>query len=82
MATIFQKAANFLQTHKVSKEGRRKELMIKELQFILNTAPFLNQGEKERISAVLPFFNQRMLANVKQSLIKQGIRYLKEQSNG
>jgi hypothetical protein len=76
MPNLFETAQEFHQQNKVIKSGdRHKDQLVRELLLILQTAPFLSTTEKEQMAQMIPLFNTRVIRSVKDSLIRQGLRY-------
>ena len=59
----------------------RKQIRLRELIFVINTAPFMNIAEKNQLIKTLYFFNEHMIRNLRNSLIRQGIRYFQEKNH-
>jgi hypothetical protein len=76
MPNLFETAQEFHQKNKVIKSGDQyKDQLVRELILILQTAPFLSTTEKEQMIQMIPMFNARVIRSVKDSLIRQGLRY-------
>lgn len=62
-------------------QDKRRKLYTKELLFVIETAPFLTQSEKEQMSNLIPLYTTRVIRQVKRRLIEQGIVFLKLNPN-
>jgi len=58
-------------------QDKRRQLYTRKLLFVIETAPFLSATEKEQLSGLIPLYPTRTIKHVKDSLIKQGIIFLK-----
>lgn len=75
MQDIFSTAAMFYAPVQSGDPAKREQL-IKELETILNNSGFLSDGEKEKMKKVIPMFSESIIEDLKQSLIRQNLRYL------
>lgn len=62
-------------------QDKRRKMHIKELLFVIETAPFLSPGEKEQLSLLIPLYTTRVIRQVRRGLIEQGIIFLKLNPN-
>lgn len=82
MANIFDTAQEFyLQNPQAQVIDKRRKLQTKELLFVLETAPFLTETEKAQMENLIPLYSTRVIKNVKDSLIRQGMMYLQRNEN-
>jgi len=58
-------------------QDKRRDMHINELLFVIDTAPFLTPDEKTSMSQLMPLYPTKVIKNIHQSLIKQGIIFLK-----
>lgn len=58
-------------------QDKRRKMHIKELLFVIETAPFLSPGEKEQLSMLIPLYPTRVIRQVRRRLIEQGIVFLR-----
>jgi hypothetical protein len=49
---------------------------IQGLETVLMNSTFLSAGEKEKMKKVIPLFSRAIIEDLKQSLIRQNLRYL------
>ncbi len=66
-------------------QDKRRKLYTKELLFVIETAPFLSPEEKEQMSKLISLYPTKVIKKVKNSLIEQGIVFLRlnpEDQNG
>ena len=61
-------------------DGRRK-LYTKELLFVIETAPFLTDTEKQQMTNLIPLYPSHVIRQVKRRLIEQGVVFLKLNPN-
>jgi hypothetical protein len=76
MADLFSSATVFLKSADSSQNPERKKGM-QDLEKILMDSPFLSKGEKERMARVIPFFSDAVLSDLKETMIRQNLRYFK-----
>jgi len=77
MANIFDIAQEFyLQNPQAQVVDKKRKLYTKELLFVLETAPFLTESEKAQMESLIPLYSTRVIKNVKNSLIQQGMLFL------
>jgi len=82
MANLFDTAQEFyLQNPQAQVIDKRRKLYTKELLFILETAPFLTESEKAQMESLIPLYSTRVIKNVKDSLIRQGMVFLQMNQN-
>lgn len=79
MPDLFTNAALLLPIQPNQDDPARLQ-MIKGLETILNNSPFLTNGEKENMAKVIPAFNNAMIQELQQTLIRQNLRYLQSRS--
>lgn len=72
---LFSTAACFLPSIKTRLNSKRLRL-IKELEHLLASSPFLTKGEKEKMRKVIPMFTDQIIQNLKNTLIRQNLRTL------
>jgi hypothetical protein len=58
-------------------QDQRRKLYTKKLLLVIETAPFLSVSEKEQLSGLIPLYPTKTIKHVKDSLIRQGIIFLK-----
>lgn len=75
MKDLFSSAALFFNPVNNQKDPKRQAL-VEELTTILENSKFLTDGEKEKMKKVIPIFSSSIIADLKQSLIRQNLRYL------
>lgn len=75
MQDIFSTAAMFY-SPVASGDSTAREQLVKELETILNNSGFITKGEKEKMKKVIPLFSDSIIQDLKQSLIRQNLRYL------
>lgn len=75
MKDLFSTAAMFYAPVDIGDPAKREQL-IKELETILNNSVFLSDGEKEKMKKVIPMFSESVIEDLKQSLIRQNLRFL------
>jgi len=75
MKDLFSSAALFFNPVNNQKDPNRKAL-VEELTTILENSKFLTDGEKQKMKKVIPIFSNSIIADLKQSLIRQNLRYL------
>ena len=73
---IFSTAAIFYPSVANQDDPNRK-LLVKELETILNNSQFLSKQEVSKMKKVIPIFSDDVIADLKQSLIRQNLRFLK-----
>lgn len=56
---------------------KRRKLYISELELVVDTAPFLTNTEKKQLTNLIPIYPTNTIRAVKESLIQQGINYLR-----
>jgi hypothetical protein len=78
MTNFIEKATEALNKYAPTKMTGHKKALIEELFFILKTAPFLTETEKKQISQLIPFFSDRMIENLKTTIIHQGLQFFKD----
>ncbi|MBD3270443.1 hypothetical protein GF376_02870 [Candidatus Peregrinibacteria bacterium] len=78
MKNLFEQAAETLNKISPASFTRKKRLLIKELLFILNTAPFLSPTEKNQLARAIPSFSERMIESLKKTIIREGVRFFKD----
>ena len=76
MADLFSSAAIFLKPADSSPNPERKKNM-QDLEKILMDSPFLSRVEREKMAKVIPFFSDTILADLKETMIRQNLRYVK-----
>jgi len=82
MANIFDTAQEFyLQNPQAQIVDKRRKLQTKELLFVLETAPFLTESEKANMESLIPLYSTRVIKNVKDSLIRQGMSFLQRNTD-
>jgi len=72
---LFSTAAMFY-SPVVTGDSSTREQLIKELETILTNSGFLSEGEKSKMRNVIPMFSESIIEDLKQSLIRQNLRYL------
>ncbi len=75
MQDLFSTAAMFYAPVQ-SGDPAKRGILVKELETILNNSGFLSDGEKEKMKKVIPMFSESVIEDLKQSLIRQNLRYL------
>ncbi len=75
MQDLFSTVAMFYSPVQNGNDASRQQL-VKELETILNNSGFLSDGEKEKMRKVIPVFSDSIIADLKQSLIRQNLRHL------
>lgn len=53
---------------------------VRELETVLENSTFLSTGEKEKMKKVIPLFTTSIIDDLKQSLIRQNLRYLNKKT--
>lgn len=77
MSNIFEKAQEFYTRNPQAQViDKRRKLFTKELMFVLETAPFLTESEKAQMEGLIPLYSTKVIKNVKDSLIRQGMSFL------
>lgn len=56
--------------------GKKRTLYTKQLFLVIETAPFLTNEEKEQMKKLVPLYSTKVIHNLKQSLIRQGLLFL------
>lgn len=56
----------------------QRQGLINELEQLLAKSPFLLESEKANMRKVIPIFNDTMIKDLKQTLIRQNLRYLQK----
>lgn len=79
MRDLFSSSAIFLKSANQSAGVKRKKSM-RDLEKMLMNSPFLSKGEKEKMAKVIPFFGDAILDELKETLIRQNLRYIKNKS--
>jgi hypothetical protein len=79
MADLFATAQFYLPIQTNTDDPERIKL-INGLKTLLNSCPFLTPGEKEKMGMVIPAFNNAMIQDLQQTLIRQNLRYLQSKS--
>lgn len=77
MKDLFSSAALFYPTITGQNDPDRK-MLIKELETLLNNSKFLSEGEKTKMRKVIPIFSDDIIEDLKQSLVRQNLRYLQQ----
>jgi hypothetical protein len=75
MADLFSSAAVFLGATDTALSPERKR-HVRELEKMLMRSPFLSKGEKEKMAKVIPFFSDAILVDLKETMIRQNLRYI------
>lgn len=75
MPDLFSQAALFYPKIADNASPQRAEL-IQELEKILNSSAFLREEDKAKMRKVIPIFSDSVIEDLKQSLIRQNLRYL------
>lgn len=74
---LFENAQQFYQKTPLPQvSDQRRKAYTKELLFVIETAPFLTDNEKAQMSQLIPLYPTKVIKNVKNSLIQQGLIYL------
>ena len=76
MQDLFSTAAAFFPQVTGQNDPNRR-LLVKELETILEKSRFLSKQEKAKMKKVIPIFSNDVIADLKQSLIRQNLRFLK-----
>jgi hypothetical protein len=58
-------------------QDKRRKFYTKELLFVIETAPFLSPEEKAQMSGLIALYPTNVIKKVKNSLIEQGIVFLR-----
>lgn len=72
---IFSTAAIFFPPA-ANQDDPNRQLLVKELTTLLDNSQFLSDLEKEKMKKVIPIFGDDVIVDLKQSLIRQNLRYL------
>jgi len=81
MADLFSVASLFWVSDKnVPADPQRAEKR-QELEKMLMNSPFLSQGEKEKMAKVIPLFSDEVIGDLKETLIRQNLRFLQKKSS-
>jgi hypothetical protein len=80
MDDLFTSAAVFLPVGQIQNSAKRSALL-KELGMLLNESPFLTKGEKIKMAKVIPLFTDEILIDLKQTLLRQNLRFLQKRIN-
>ena len=72
---IFSTAAIFYPPAPDQDDPERK-LLVEELEKILENSQFLSQLEIKKMKKVIPIFGNDVIKDLKQSIIRQNLRYL------
>jgi hypothetical protein len=74
---IFENAQQFYKKNPLPQiSDKRRKFYTKELLFVIETAPFLTANEKAQMSQLIPIYSTKVIKNVKNSLIQQGLIHL------
>ncbi len=75
--TIFDKALEFYKNNPQEQvKSKKRDLAIKELLLVIETAPFLSPAQKSEMSFLVPIYPLPVIIKVKHSLIQQGQIFL------
>jgi hypothetical protein len=77
MDDLFSAAALFLPAIDVNSSTTRAQL-IQDLEKLLHNSPFLSDTQKEKMAKVIPIFTDEIIQDLKQTLIRQNLRYLQD----
>ena len=77
MPNLFDNAALFFPAINTSTNPKRAKL-IEELEKLLDTSAFLMEGEKANMRKEIPIFNDEILLDLKESLIRENLRSLQK----
>jgi hypothetical protein len=75
MKDLFSSAALFFPTVAGQSDPNRN-MLVKELETLLDNSKFLSKGEKEKMRKVIPIFSDDIIEDLKQSLVRQNLRFL------
>jgi hypothetical protein len=79
MTDLFSQNIPVLKTQEDPNNPKRLQ-GIRELETVLKNSPFLSSGEKEKMKKVIPLFPTSIVEDLKQSLIRQNLRYLNKKT--
>ena len=77
---LFSTAQLFLPKQADQNDPERQKI-IKELETILNSSPYLTDGEKLNMAKVIPDFSNPIIQDMQQTLIRQNLRFLQSRSH-
>jgi hypothetical protein len=80
MDDLFTSATVFLPVGHIQNSAKRSALL-KELEMLLKESPFLTKGEKIKMAKVIPLFTDEILVDLKQTLLRQNLRFLQKRIN-
>ena len=75
MDDLFSSATLFLPAIDPGATPERKAL-IEELETLLKNSAFLGEGEKLQMKKVIPLFTDPIIKDLKETLIRENLRYL------
>ncbi len=76
---IFETAIHFSRNkHQYQLTAIRTQL-IRDLMIILDNAPYMSNFEKKQIKTLIPVLSNSVLKNIRESLIRQGLRLTNQQ---
>lgn len=58
----------------------KKTVLISKLSLLLEKAPFLTDGEKNKMKTVIPLFNDTMIQELCETMIRENLRYLQNKA--
>lgn len=75
---IFETAQEFYKNNPQPQvQDKRRKQAIAELLLVIETAPFLSNNEKQQMSNLIPLYSTNTIKNVRNSLLQQGINFLR-----
>ena len=75
MKDLFSTAALFFPP--IADQGNpNRKMLVKEIETLLENSKFLSKGEKEKMRKVIPIFSNDVIEDLKQSLVRQNLRFL------
>ena len=75
---ILEKAQEFYKNRPLPQiQDSRRKLAVKQLLLVIETAPFLSNSEKKKMSELIPIYSTGTIKNVRRSLVQQGINFLR-----
>ena len=71
---IFETAAHLSEKKHQHALTPARQNLIRDLMVILDSAPYMSDFEKEQIKTLIPVLSNPVLENIRESLIRQGLR--------
>jgi len=76
---IFETAIHFSKNKHQYQLTTTRIQLIRDLMMILDNAPYMSNFEKKQIKTLIPVLNNSVLKNIRESLIRQGLRLTNQQ---